>query len=228
MRFQKGYDERRIKTQFKNGYDPRRGNPFTDRNGSKYIINTGRTRFKKGQSLQKGKYRLSTILNLWFSPRKLKRKFTPKIKIPFKKVCIKCNKIFYTLRNNQKYCINPCRYTFEKGHIQPKEWIDKQRIKISGDKCWLWKGGISKEPYGIEFSNLLRERIRRRDKFTCQECGFIQNQLGYKLIVHHIDFNKKNNHPSNLISLCRSCHAQTNYNRNDWIEYFQNKVNGIG
>lgn len=123
---------------------------------------------------------------------------------------------------------------FKKGHLQPKEWVDKQRIQISGDKCWMWKGGISKEPYGIEFTNQLKEQIRQRDNFRCQECFRHQDELRdknnrkYKLLVHHIDFNKKNNNPNNLISLCRDCHLQTNYSRENWIEYFQNKVINFG
>lgn len=83
-----------------------------------------------------------------------------------------------------------------------------------------WKGGISFEPYGIEFNEQLRKQTRKRDNFTCQECGFTEEQLGYTLCVHHIDYNKKNNSGDNLISLCRSCHAQTNFDRNDWKNYF--------
>jgi hypothetical protein len=41
-----------------------------------------------------------------------------------------------------------------------------------------------------------------------------------KLDVHHIDYDKKNGDPRNLVSLCKSCHIKTNYNREYWIEYF--------
>lgn len=40
-----------------------------------------------------------------------------------------------------------------------------------------------------------------RDENTCQCCG--ENEVK---IVHHIDCNKKNNSPSNLITLCGQCH----------------------
>jgi hypothetical protein len=46
---------------------------------------------------------------------------------------------------------------------------------------------------------------------------------GYKLPVHHIDYDKKNNVPLNLISLCKSCHSKTGYNRDNWIVYYQQK-----
>ncbi len=91
-----------------------------------------------------------------------------------------------------------------------------------------WLGGKSFEEYGEEFTEGLKETIRERDNYTCQECGFTQEELGYTLSIHHMDYNKKNNNPDNLISLCRSCHQQTNFRREDWMGYFQNKIMGAG
>lgn len=96
--------------------------------------------------------------------------------------------------------------------------------EIKGGRHANWQGGISFEPYGLEFNNTLRNIVRRRDNFICQECGITQEQLGYVLNVHHIDFDKKNNNFNNFISLCKSCHMQTNFNREEWTEYFQNKL----
>ncbi len=93
-----------------------------------------------------------------------------------------------------------------------------------GEKCYLWRGGKSFEPYSSEFNNNLKKQIRERDNRTCQECHQTEEELGYRLDCHHIDYDKENNNPSNLISLCRSCHAQTNFNREDWTEYYQNRV----
>lgn len=89
----------------------------------------------------------------------------------------------------------------------------------------LWRGGVSFEPYGLEFNSKLKEQIRKRDNYECQECHIKQTDLDYKLHIHHIDFNKKNNTPSNLISLCRLCHHQTYFSPEEWINYYQNKVN---
>lgn len=104
--------------------------------------------------------------------------------------------------------------------VRCRECEDKNRC---GSNSYLWQGGISFEPYGLEFNNKLREQIRKRDNYICQECGYKQNKLGYKLHIHHIDYNKQNNKPENLISLCRLCHIQTNFTREDWIEYFQRR-----
>lgn len=93
-----------------------------------------------------------------------------------------------------------------------------------GNLPWNWLGGISFEPYGIEFNRDLKRKIRERDNYMCQECGMTEIELGYILSVHHIDYDKQNNSENNLISLCRSCHCQTNFNRDDWTEYYQNEL----
>lgn len=92
------------------------------------------------------------------------------------------------------------------------------------EKNISWNGGTSFEPYGLEFNTELKLLIRKRDNFTCQECNQTEEQLGHKLSVHHIDYDKKNNNPENLITLCKSCHSQTNFDRNDWVNYFQEKI----
>lgn len=113
----------------------------------------------------------------------------------------------------------------QKGRIVTPE----TRIKIGdshrGEKSVNWLGGKSFEPYGIAFNRKLKEQIKQRDNYECQECHTTQEQVGYKLHVHHIDFVKTHNCPSNLITLCRSCHAQTNFNRTDWTEYFRKLIN---
>jgi hypothetical protein len=113
----------------------------------------------------------------------------------------------------------------KKGYVHSEETRNKISEANSGEKCHFWQGGISFEPYGQEFNKKLKEKIRTRDNHQCQECNYNQNKLGYKLCVHHIDYDKKNNNPNNLISLCISCHAKTNFNRNDWSKYYINKFN---
>jgi len=83
-----------------------------------------------------------------------------------------------------------------------------------------WQGGISFEPYGPEFNELLKEQIRSRDQHTCQKCGTLQKDVRRKLDVHHIDYNKKNNTPQNLISLCQTCNIIVNYDRERWTPFF--------
>ena len=93
-----------------------------------------------------------------------------------------------------------------------------------------WLGGKSFESYGIEFNDELKVQIKIRDNYTCQECGCKQEDLEYSLNIHHIDYDKHNNDPNNLISLCRSCHMQTNFSREDWTDYFNKRcqIMGVG
>lgn len=107
-----------------------------------------------------------------------------------------------------------------------KSWSDEVRKKISvsrkgkhsGENHWNWKGGITHFPYSVDWNKTLRISIRERDKYTCQLCR--EKQGDYAFDIHHIDYDKKNCNPENLVTLCRSCHAKTNNDRSYWIDYF--------
>lgn len=91
-----------------------------------------------------------------------------------------------------------------------------------------WLGGISFEPYTIEFNDSLKEIIRSRDNHICQNCGMTEEEhlivIGKVLTIHHIDYNKENCNHNNLITLCGSCNTRANYNREYWTEFYQQKV----
>jgi len=108
-----------------------------------------------------------------------------------------------------------------KGKKQSPELILK-RIK-KGKEHYNWQGGKSFEPYTIQFNRELKELIRQRDNYQCQLCGMPECENIRKLSVHHIDYNKKNCLPSNLVSLCIKCHIKTNFKREYWTEYFNSK-----
>jgi hypothetical protein len=97
-----------------------------------------------------------------------------------------------------------------KGKPKPEGF----RQKISRENHHNWKGGKSFQQYGFEWTHLLKHSIRTRDCFVCQVC----KKNGW--MVHHIDYDKKNCNPSNLITVCRSCHMKTNFHREKWIKYF--------
>jgi len=60
----------------------------------------------------------------------------------------------------------------------------------------------------------IKEAIRVRDNWTCQHCrvkhGSVNAKNGRKIFlqVAHIDQNRHNNKPDNLMLLCPSCHVK--------------------
>jgi hypothetical protein len=121
---------------------------------------------------------------------------------------------------------------FKKGHNGYKYWKGKnkendircQKISqsVMADRNHNWKGGISFEPYPIVFNNHFKENIRNRDNRICQLCMIPEGKR--KLDIHHIDYNKKNCDPINLVSLCRYCHEKTNSDREYWESFFNNII----
>lgn len=115
-----------------------------------------------------------------------------------------------------------------KYHIPRKTLSEAREGKFTGEDNSGWKGGISNEPYAFEFNQELRERIRKRDNYICQLCGLTEEEhlviYGQVLLVHHINYDKKNCEEDNFVSLCRQCHARTNFNRGYWENYFNSLI----
>ena len=105
---------------------------------------------------------------------------------------------------------------WKEGKIKPY-WTGKKRPNMRGEKNPCWNNGSSLTYYRKNSAELKEkiEIVKKRDNFTCQVCG----KKGE--VTHHIDYNRKNNSVDNLIFLCRSCHAKTNFNRKDWQAFFQ-------
>ena len=123
------------------------------------------------------------------------------------KHCLICNKQFFIVpsefKRNKNFCSKKCLIKYQQKENSPH-----------------WQGGLSFEPYTIEFNNYLKETIRQRDNYKCQLCGVPQMECLRKLAVHHIDYNKKNCSEVNLIALCLECNIKVNKNRMYWEEYF--------
>jgi hypothetical protein len=125
------------------------------------------------------------------------------------------------------------------GKKRPKEFCEKMsKIKMGkpclwskgnknyfwgkhfyGEKSPSWQGGKSFEPYSVDWNECLRRSIRERDKYICQKCNEPQGDFAHD--VHHIDYDKKNCNPSNLITLCHICHLKINKNKDYWTNYFR-------
>jgi len=74
-----------------------------------------------------------------------------------------------------------------------------------------WRGGAI--PYYGPNWPRMRQVVRNRDCFRCQQCGTHEDECDTELHVHHIvplrefDEPEEANTPSNLVTVCPSCHG---------------------
>lgn len=107
--------------------------------------------------------------------------------------------------------------------VQDKAYLEKLSELLSGEKNPNWKGGLSQKKYK-GFYQKLKDKIRKRDNYTCQLCNLTEAGLGYKLSINHIDFDKENNDERNLNALCKRCNTLINFERAKWTKMFQEKI----
>ena len=120
-------------------------------------------------------------------------------------------------------------YTKSCGCLR-KEFTQKHRDRIGaahkghtrncGSNNSNWKGGIGIEPYCDAWADKeYKADIKERDNSICMnpDCW----NTSETLCLHHIDYDKKNCSPSNLITLCASCNARANFNRENHALYYQ-------
>lgn len=146
-----------------------------------------------------------------------------------KSYCVDCGKEL--VKHGAKRCKECYNVVLRKRLIENpimkgKKTPKATRIKQSEAKLKYFNtlGEERKNPYVFDW-NIIRKEIYQRDNYTCQECGIKCTTEGVsKIQCHHIDYNKHNNEFSNLITLCLGCHQPTNFNREHWIEYFNNKM----
>lgn len=80
----------------------------------------------------------------------------------------------------------------------------KSGHRIAGEKNPNWKNGLSQKPYHKNFKKI-RPSILERDAYMCQRCGAKSN-----LAVHHINYDRQDIDPANLITLCKLCNSRVN------------------
>lgn len=104
---------------------------------------------------------------------------------------------------------------------ETRKWLSEAHKGLQvGENNPNWKGGISCEPYCQVWSDKeYKESIKQRDYHTCQ------NPYCYKkakrLHIHHVDYNKKNCGPDNLITVCVGCNSRANKDREWHTAWYQ-------
>jgi len=107
------------------------------------------------------------------------------------------------------------------------EIVEKRRQSVIrngsyvGEKNPRWKGGIIDQGYPWYFNKKLKEVIKERDGYKCQNPICSSNDD--RLHVHHIDYDRYNCEEPNLITLCRQCNLKAN-SRRDFHTKFYNYI----
>lgn len=106
----------------------------------------------------------------------------------------------------------------------------KKCPQYSGEKHWNWQGGITsdvkKRTNDIEWKKLAKS-IYKRDSWCCRRC---EKHIHSNPQCHHLVPFKihQNNHPSNLITLCASCHVKIEHNWFMYLQLFNLQDKGVG
>ena len=122
---------------------------------------------------------------------------------------------FPSLVNEKNFCGDTCYGKWRSENFNGEGNPNHGNSVLIGENNPNWKGGIAHEPYApIWIDKRFKAGIRERDNHICQnpECRKNCDQL----VIHHIDYDKKNCDPKNLILLCISCNARANYDREFW------------
>ena len=71
---------------------------------------------------------------------------------------------------------------------------------------------------------MLKDKITTRDGNRCRNPGCWGTTK--RISVHHIDYDKNNCDPSNLITVCQSCNVRANKGREFWTAFYQKLMKG--
>lgn len=140
--------------------------------------------------------------------------------------CLHCGSEFYVhpsqAKRGGRFCSISCATTYRNLTNNPAKRPDVRR-KISENHADV--SGKNNPMYGRKppsyidgrshFSTYYRMVALKDRPPVCEKCGV--QSTGYRLHVHHIDRNRDNNDPENLMVLCSKCHfdehKETHINR---------------
>jgi hypothetical protein len=133
-------------------------------------------------------------------------------------------KLVTTVYKNNKQKL---RYICSQGHAHAMKWVHWQSgrrcptcahinysINYSGDNSPNWKDGSSLVAYCAAWKDKeYKESIKERDGYKClnPDCW----RQSSRLSIHHINYDKGDCGPDNLITLCASCNTRANVNK-EW------------
>lgn len=139
---------------------------------------------------------------------------------------MKGNKYRLGIRHTEEDKIKMSKAVRKNLDINP-ETHRKLREATKGENNPNWKGGSSKIEFEKAFELSLSQwdklsfKIRKRDNHICQYCGKLDSYVVHHIIPRRI---KIDNHPDNLITLCKNCHPKVECLTNTHIEQNKNPI----
>jgi len=144
------------------------------------------------------------------------------------------SKVGYTLLSTEyRNGKQKLKYICDNGHTNYVTWNNFSQ----GNRCPTcyinnyfgsntpnWRGGITFDPYCEAWKDKeYKQGIMDRDGNVClNPVCWNRDKV---LTIHHIDYNKKNCKPSNLITVCRSCNSRANKDREWHKSWYQAILN---
>lgn len=119
------------------------------------------------------------------------------------KHCLACNRAMVLLpseASRYKFCSWRCANRTTQGARRGLPGT------VRGERHGNWRGGISGSPYAPGFTPWVKAQIARRDGNRCVRCGIPRGHKTH--VVHHIDGQKVDHRPANLVLLCKPCHGR--------------------
>lgn len=125
------------------------------------------------------------------------------------KACAVCGETFSPAGQNSKYC-DVCRAEVQRAKVRIASYrhaVETGRIKKPGigsgndnghdEQARTYKNGIG----------IYRRTAYKAHGYNCLRCGVDLRTLRPRQgCVHHLNENRKDNHPENLAVMCRKCH----------------------
>jgi hypothetical protein len=129
-------------------------------------------------------------------------------------ICVQCKKrASVSVQTTGKFCSRKCADQHNSGPNNPN-----------------WNDGASFEPYCPKFNEEFKERVRTFFDGECLICGKSEADLGRKLSVHHVDYDKKvccNDRPPAFAAVCIRHNVMANYDRERWGYMFHYIIDEI-
>jgi len=128
--------------------------------------------------------------------------------------CDNCNEPIYrrpsTLEKNKgKHCSKTCMNKIYKEHFRETSKGTNPKKALKGENNPAWKGGVTQFKKKGNYKGIVYKRATEELKPMARKDGYIMEhrmimaKMANRLltrteVVHHIDHNPSNNHPSNL------------------------------